>query len=350
MATTPRRNIPIIQSAADLDVEDLSRPLAEAIDRAATYDKGSTLPASGMIYGDLFHRTTDKTLWEYDGTSWLQLGRSSDVQTFTANGTWSQPDGAKIVEIVAIGGGGGGGSGRRGTAGTNRSGGGGGGGGEMSLVRYPASVLPSTLSVLVGSGGAAGIPASTDNSSNAGGAGSTSSVSSGTTRYAWADFGKGGAGGFIADGTQQNGGQGGRPILGGVIGAVLQGCGSVGAGGGGGNSDYPMPAGVSASASNPLSGSGGGGAGIGLNSSNLLTSTSATGASAGSGLAAFVPEPPAGWTPGRGGRGAQTAGTAGVNGSLYGGGGGGGGASANGSPSGAGGAGAAGLVVVITHF
>ena len=57
----------------------------------------------------------------------LNENMTADVQTFTANGTWTKPSGtvaSSMVYVVLIGGGAGGGSGRRGAAGTARGGGG----------------------------------------------------------------------------------------------------------------------------------------------------------------------------------------------------------------------------------
>ena len=64
----------------------------------------------------------------------------TDVQTFTANGTWTKPTGAKSVEVIVVGAGGGGGSGARTAAANTERGGSGGGGGAVSLGRFDASI------------------------------------------------------------------------------------------------------------------------------------------------------------------------------------------------------------------
>src|SRR6266513_2037690 len=86
---------------------------------------------------------------------------SSDVQIFTASGTWVNPGAGVMVMVIAIGGGGGGGSGRRGAAGTNRNAGGGGAGGGRVIAEIATSSLHATEPVTVGAGGAgaAGITA-----------------------------------------------------------------------------------------------------------------------------------------------------------------------------------------------
>jgi len=81
--------------------------------------------------------------------------------------TWNKPRGTKMIEIFCLGGGGGG------ARTTNAAGnsGGGGGGGSAGIVRgiIPAFLLPDTLYILVGKGGAGGI--------TSGGAGTAGGIS-----------------------------------------------------------------------------------------------------------------------------------------------------------------------------
>ena len=88
--------------------------------------------------------------------------------------TWNKPANAKFVQITVIGGGGGGGSGRS-SSDNPSAGGGGGGSSAMSIGFFPANLLPDTLYVSVGKGGAGGLGA-TGNASNNGGAGELSYV------------------------------------------------------------------------------------------------------------------------------------------------------------------------------
>jgi hypothetical protein len=87
--------------------------------------------------------------------------RDIDVQTFSADGTWTRPARATaasmtLIEVIGAGGGGGGG-GRRDAAGaaTASGGAGGGGGGYVTLLAHTLR-LPSTVPVYVGAGGAGG--------------------------------------------------------------------------------------------------------------------------------------------------------------------------------------------------
>jgi hypothetical protein len=88
--------------------------------------------------------------------------RLSNVQLFTANGTWTRPAGVRAVRAFAVGAGGGGGgaasSGNRAAAG-----GGGGGGMAWKWITNPAA----SVSVTVGTGGAGGA-AGANNGSNGG--------------------------------------------------------------------------------------------------------------------------------------------------------------------------------------
>jgi len=68
--------------------------------------------------------------------------------------TWDKPDQYQNFFIMACGAGGGGGNGFSGAASTNRGGGGGGAGGQIMNMYAPSFLLPDTLYISVGAGGA----------------------------------------------------------------------------------------------------------------------------------------------------------------------------------------------------
>ena len=70
--------------------------------------------------------------------------------------TWNKPPGINFVQIIAIGSGGGGGGGRANDNSTLVYGGVGGSNGAYTVCFYPASLLPDTIYILVGLGGAGG--------------------------------------------------------------------------------------------------------------------------------------------------------------------------------------------------
>ncbi|MEV5211337.1 glycine-rich domain-containing protein [Micromonospora sp. NPDC053740] len=267
-----------------------------------------------------------------------------DVQTFTADGTWTKPAGAKMVQIIAIGGGGGGGSGRRGAATTNRGGGGGGSSGNMlPAVFLPASSLPATVAVAIGAGGAGGPAVTVDDSGGQNGSNGGHSVFTG---FVTAYGGLGGGGGTTAGGT---------------AGGNFSGLNAAGSAGG---------TGVGVSSGNPSYGPSGGPGGGGISTAdvasngggaNQIVFASAAGAVnrggqvVGGAVALAGGSVPAGTPlPGGGGGGGAASITAaagaGGNGGLYGAAGAGGGASLNGNNSGKGGDGAPGIVQVITYI
>lgn len=282
----------------------------------------------------------------------------TDIQVFscaTANDTWTKPTSAKTIEIFAIGGGGSGGAGRNAAT---ASGGGGGGGGLRAMDVFPASLLPATLAVVAGAGGAA-----TANSDGASGnSGSNSTVNDGTRTFISGSGGVGGGGGTsnsggvggnggsyggaAAAGTQTNGTAGGGGGTGGTTAAAGgSGFGQPAAGGGGGAGGGTTQA-ASAGGGAVCAGAGGGGGRANTNvgtGGNSINNQLAGGATAGAN-GSDSPYPTLG---GSGAAGGTSAAGPGGQGGWPGGGGGGGGSQAGAQRGGAGGDGD---VVIITHI
>jgi hypothetical protein len=270
-----------------------------------------------------------------------------NVQSFTANGTWTKPAGALFCVIELIGQGGGGGSGRRGAAASACYGGGAGSGGSRFIASVLASSLSATESITLNTAGVGGAAITVDSTSgNAGTAGADTVFG---TKFR-AVGGLGGTGGTAAAGTagvaQVGGFAGGAGSNGaGVAGepstAVLQTkTGAPGGGGGGGITTGNVVSGGAIGGNNyyvpstPNGGAAGVAAGgAGGNGTDAPASVATNGTGGGGGAAA-----------------AATAAGAGGNGGKYGAGGGGGGASNNGFNSGKGGDGGLGICVVTTYF
>lgn len=290
----------------------------------------------------------------YDGTNMQMLSlrgldKPTDIQTFTSDGTWTKPTGAKSVQVVCIGGGGGGGNGALVSPAT---GGGGGGGGVRKIEILNASNLGSTETVTVGASGTAGGAGGTSSFgswvSSEGGSGGESGGGGSNTR--------GGEGGDTGVGTATtNGiaGQGANYLNGGVGyhaewgggaggGGLNSAAGQAGGGslfsapggGGGGGRDVGTEAAGAAGGNTNSYGSGGGGAG-GAVRTNGTAGTSRSG----SGYCGT----------GGGGGGGSMAGTSG-NGGAGGTPGGGGGGGGSGASAGTAGIGGKGEVIVISYF
>lgn len=304
---------------------------------------GATTAGVDDNSGNLTNTYIDEYLGTISRMGVVPPVRTTDVQVFTATGTWTKPTGAQFVDVSCIAGGGGGGSGRRGAAGSVRSGGSGGGGAGSSAHRIPASILGATVAVTIGAAGAGGTAITandTDGNAGTGGAATTfgTLVRSGAPTGGSGGTASAGTGGSAGNGAHL-GTAGGAAAAAGAAGANSATSAASGGGGGGGgiSSGNAASAGGNGGASNSATASSGAG--------GVIDSTqpgSGTAITTGSGV------------PGSGGGGGAssitTVGQTGAAGGIYGGGGGGGGASVNGNNSGAGGIGGAGICIVVTYF
>lgn len=131
-----------------------------------------------------------------------EISRSLSIQAISSSGSWAVPTNVTKVKYRAWGGGGGGG----GTTGTSTAGGSGGGGGGYS--EGILTVTPSgTLTISIGTGGAAGSGAAN------GVAGSATTITGGSSTITC----NGGAGGVYATGTSAVYGGTGGTASGGAI-------------------------------------------------------------------------------------------------------------------------------------
>lgn len=180
-------------------------------------------------------------------------------QTYTTNQTWTKPAGAVVVRFVLVGGGAGG------SNGISNTGGVGGANGEIVTADFPASLLPASLSVVIGAGGGSG--------NNSGGA---TYVADGATTRAFALGGAGFSGSgtppditsVVAQESSRDGGAGGAsgPGTGGISSRF---AGKAGTGGSAGNAGltgfgYGAGGGGGRNSGGTSAGGGGGSGGYGL--------------------------------------------------------------------------------------
>lgn len=270
---------------------------------------------------------------------------ATKIDVFTSNGTYTKYSGATTVKVICIGPGAGGGAGGRFASGQVPCGGGGGGGGGYSAAEFPASAVPTSVTVTVPAGGAGAAGQTSDSSVGANG-----STPSGLTLFgALLQAGRGALGGGGGNGVAGTAGSAGAGQISGGAGAGSSASGLLGNNAGNVNGAAPGGGSGGGITAAPLASAGGTGA-----ISNSTPGTAAAGGTVGAGqIGAGGTSSTVDYigTSGAGGASNTTAAAGkGGDGGTYGAGGGGGGASLNTFTSGAGGQGGAGLCVVVTYF
>lgn len=274
-----------------------------------------------------------------------------DRQVFITPGftdTWYKPSGAKTVLMHGIAGGASGSAGRNAAT---ASGGGGGGGAQHEESAWPATLLPSSLSIQVGAGGAA-----TANADGAASNAGTQTVITGSGGYRHLVSNAGSAAGASASGSGGTGGNGGGRSVAAAAGTATYdiqppggGTGGTTAGAGGAGLGWAGGAGAGGGTTQANSGGGtsmfgGGGGGGGRNhATNFGTGGNAWYGSHNAGgatVGANGTDSPDPWWGGGGGAGGNSASGPGGSGGWPGGGGGGGGSQSGAQRGGAGGDGA----------
>lgn len=203
------------------------------------------------------------------------VGGLVDVQEFNADGTYTKPEGAKMVYVFAVGAGGGGGGGARYASGNATAGGGGGGAGAIKKGWFLPSLISDAVAVTIGTAGAGGAGATSDGNGGANGAAGGNTTFGAYLTAHGGGRGAGGrlgaaSGGGASAGTRAVGGDATTSTAGtaGVLGGANGGSAAAGAnntvsglGSGGGGSSNSADAGAGGIT---LDGPGGGGAGAGV--------------------------------------------------------------------------------------
>jgi hypothetical protein len=120
-----------------------------------------------------------------------------DIKEFDVSGSYSIPDGTKLIQVIAIGAGGGGGSGRRRatTAQTCFGGGGGGSGSSMVHTFLREQLDGKVLEIAIGAGGNGAIARTVDNTNGGAGIGGSATTLTLSGKVGFLLYAAGGAGG-----------------------------------------------------------------------------------------------------------------------------------------------------------
>jgi hypothetical protein len=266
----------------------------------ANWSSSVTYPVGAQAYGSdgNVYQAIAVSLNEAppNATYWQLVAKvQANTEVFVSSGTWTKPSAGTFAIITVIGGG------SSGTAGQNGGaalGGIGGGAGGLSTQILPLSVLGSTETVTVGTGGLA---ASSHSTANAGGAssfgdwvqagggtatsGGGAVIGAGTAYPGAASFygGNGGNGGTSGANSSASGQSGSGGSAGGTARVIDYGGGSGGAGGSGGGNNPGTGGGVGSSATTDETSGGGGGGGGGAGAGSGAGAIGGAGGSYGAG-------------------------------------------------------------------
>jgi len=250
------------------DIYNLQNNADTKMDNPASPEQGDILYYNGTDWVILHHGTSGQyliTQGHAANPTWLtvSLDNISNKQLFIADGNFTAPAGITTVYITMVGGGGGGG-------GSSSVGAGGGGGGE-AIIKYPYTVVPTSVYIVdvgakglggAGSGdnpGTAGASSAFDtgggnltvsggmgglSSGQTGGAGGSANSMNGSGSTAGSFYSIGGGTGSDGLTTNYGGGGGGSVFgIGGAGGVDAVGVNATGFGAGGGGADESNHAG-----------------------------------------------------------------------------------------------------------
>lgn len=162
-----------------------------------------TIPSSDGLTNWIMY-PNESRLFVYDGANYYSIILCGFQRTWTTTGAFTKPPGYSSFFMEPVAGGGGGGSGRAAAAGVS-AGGGGGGGGARNPKMVQASMVPSSLTVTIGSAGTGGASVNSTSNGIAGISGGNTSI--GTLALAFG--GAGGSRGTSGAGVVGGGGGGG---------------------------------------------------------------------------------------------------------------------------------------------
>ena len=237
--------------------------------RITAFAVASVVAAATLIVGAPFAPAVADPCNAIDpGAALAPSSSTTCVHSFAASGSWTVPVGVTSVDVLAVGGGGGGGGSYWESA-FYFGAGAGGGGGQVKTQGSNSVTAGSSLTIVIGTGGAGG-PAQTTSAAGTGTRGGTTSMTNGT----WTASAAGGKGGANA--------QQAESLSGGNNGGNDQSPSSGGAGNSGaGSYSWPSPSGAVPGNVVGAGGGGGGATAAGSGATRSIPSPLTFGTSAG---------------------------------------------------------------------